>query len=77
MAVEVATPLSMMGLAIGMLIPPQYVVAIGFGGLARLMTDAKLGREYFRRKGMLVATGLMTSSLIVEVLGIMARTLWQ
>jgi len=71
---EVATPLSMIGIALGMLIPPQYVIALGVGGIIRFLTDRKMGKEYFKKRGMLIATGLLTSSLLVEIISIIIRS---
>jgi uncharacterized oligopeptide transporter (OPT) family protein len=65
---EVFTPISMMGLGMGMLLPPHYVIPFGVGGLARLITERKLGKEFFKEKGRLIVTGLMASSLIVQVI---------
>ena len=65
---EVLTPMSMMGLAIGLLLPPHYVTAMGIGGLVRLYTDRRYGKEYFREKGLLISTGLMASSMIADIL---------
>ena len=64
---EVFTPVSMMGLGMGMLLPPHYIVPFGVGGLIRWYTDRRYGREFYEEKGRLVVTGLMASSLIVQV----------
>ena len=40
----------------------------GVGGLVRLITDRRWGEEFFRDKGRLIVTGVMASSLIVQVL---------
>ncbi|HIE23837.1 MAG TPA: hypothetical protein EYP68_06375 [Candidatus Korarchaeota archaeon] len=65
---EVATPLSMTGLAMGMILPPNYIVPIALGGFARLITDRKLGRKWYKERGMLIATGLLASSIITQVI---------
>jgi len=65
---EVFTPISMMGLGMGLLFPPHYIVPFGVGGLVRLYTDRKYGEEFYEEKGRLVVTGLMASSLLVQVL---------
>lgn len=67
------TPLSMTGLALGMLLPPQYIVGLGLGGILRFISDKKYGKDFFKKKGMLMATGLMASSLIVEIFSMMFR----
>jgi uncharacterized oligopeptide transporter (OPT) family protein len=65
---EVFTPVSMMGLGMGMLLPPHYIVPFGVGGLVRLYTERRFGKEFFKEKGRLIVTGLMASSLIVQVI---------
>ena len=65
---EMFTPVSMMGLGMGMLLPPHYIIPFGVGGFVRLITDQRWGEEFFREKGRLIVTGLMASSLIVQVL---------
>jgi len=65
---EVFTPVSMMGLAMGMFLPPHYIVPVGVGGVIRWYTERRYGREFYEEKGGLVVTGLMASSLIVQVL---------
>ena len=65
---EVFTPLSMMGIAMGMLLPPHYIVPFGVGGIVRWYTDRRFGKEFFEEKGRLIVTGLMASSLIVQVI---------
>ena len=64
---EVFTPLSIMGLGMGMILPPHYIVTMGFGGLVRWYTDRRFGKEFYNEKGRLIVTGLMASSLIVQV----------
>ena len=58
----------MMGLGMGMLLPPHYIVPFGVGGLVRLITERRFGKEFFKEKGRLIVTGLMASSLIVQVI---------
>ena len=65
---EVFTPISMMGLGLGLLLPPHYIVPFGIGGIARILTTRKYGDEFYKERGRLIVTGLMTSSLIVQVL---------
>jgi len=64
---EVCTPVSMMGLAMGMFLPPHYIVPFGVGGLIRYYTDRRFGMDFFESMGRLVVTGLMASSLLVQV----------
>ncbi|UCH56942.1 MAG: OPT/YSL family transporter [Candidatus Bathyarchaeota archaeon] len=65
---EVFTPVSMMGLGMGMLLPPHYIVPFGLGGIIRWYTDRRFGKEFYDEKGRLIVTGLMASSLIVQVI---------
>ncbi|MEM3985262.1 MAG: OPT/YSL family transporter [Candidatus Methanomethylicia archaeon] len=65
---ELFTPISMFGVAMGMLLPPHYIVPMGIGGLIRWYTDRRFGKEFFKEKGSIIATGIMTSSLILQVL---------
>lgn len=64
---EVFTPVSMMGLAMGMFLPPHYIIPFGVGGLIRYYTDRRFGEDFFNETGRLVVTGLMASSLLVQV----------
>jgi len=65
---EVFTPISMMGLGMGLLFPPHYIVPMGVGGLARLYTERRYGKQFYDEKGRLIVAGLMASSLLVQVL---------
>lgn len=65
---EVFTPVSMMGLGMGLLFPPHYIVPFGVGGIVRLATERRYGKEFYGEKGRLVVTGLMASSLLVQVI---------
>ncbi|MBN2334839.1 hypothetical protein JXL21_04720, partial [Candidatus Bathyarchaeota archaeon] len=65
---EVFTPVSMMGLGMGLLFPPHYIIPFGVGGLMRLATERRYGKEFYEEKGRLIVTGLMASSLLVQVL---------
>ena len=64
---EVFTPISMMGLGMGMVLPPYYAIPFGLGGLIRWYTDRRFGEEFYEERGRLIVTGLMASSLIVQV----------
>jgi len=65
---EIYTPVSMMGVAMGMFLPPHYIVPFGVGGIIRWYTDRKCGKDFYQKKGRLIVTGLMASSLIVQVI---------
>lgn len=72
---EVLTPLSMTGLAIGMLLPPAYALPIAAGGVVRWITDRRYGREFFKERGILIATGVLASSILVQVTAAVLRSL--
>jgi uncharacterized oligopeptide transporter (OPT) family protein len=65
---EVFTPISMMGLGMGLLFPPHYIVPFSVGGLVRLYTERRYGKEFYNERGRLIVAGLMASSLLVQVL---------
>lgn len=65
---EIFTPASMMGVAMGMFLPPHYIVPFGVGGIIRWYADKKYGKNFYNEKGRLIVTGLMASSLIVQVM---------
>jgi len=65
---EVFTPVSMMGLAMGMFLPPHYILPFGVGGLIRCYTERRYGKVFYGEKGRLIVTGLMASSLVVQVM---------
>ena len=65
---EVFTPVSMMGLGMGMILPPHYIVPFGLSGIIRWYTERRFGKEFYDEKGKLIVTGLMASSLIVQVI---------
>jgi len=65
---ESFTPVSFIGLALGMLLPPFYGIPFGIGGIVRLYTDRKYGNEFFKEKGMLAASGLIAGGIITQVI---------
>ncbi len=64
---EVFSPVSMMGLGMGLFLPPHYIVTMGVGGIIRYVTNKWFGESFYKEKGRLIVTGLMASSLIVQV----------
>ncbi|MCW4048879.1 MAG: OPT/YSL family transporter [Candidatus Bathyarchaeota archaeon] len=64
---EVFTPVSMMGLGMGLFLPPHYIITMGTGGIIRYITNKRYGESFYKEKGRLIVTGLMASSLIVQV----------
>ena len=65
---ESFTSVSFIGLALGMLLPPFYGIPFGIGGIVRLYTDRKYGKEFFKEKGMLAASGLIAGGIITQVI---------
>lgn len=65
---EAFTPASLMGIALGMLLPPFYGIPFGIGGIIRLYTDHKYGKDFFQKKGMLAASGLIAGGIITQVI---------
>ena len=64
---ESFTPVSFIGLALGMLLPPFYGIPFGIGGIIRLYTDRRYGKEFFKEKGMLAASDLIAGGIITQV----------
>jgi len=64
---EVATPLSMFGVALGLILPPHYPIALGIGGLVRYYTDRRFGKRWFWEKGLIAGSGVLAGSMIVQV----------
>ncbi len=60
--------LSSMGIAIGLLLPPYYSLAIGLGGVVRALTDKLYGPEGFKRVGLTVSSGLMIGTFLAEAI---------
>ena len=64
---EGLTPLSLMGLALGLLLPPYYSVPFAVGGLIRALLDRVRGRAWYEREGVLIASSLIASSVLGQV----------
>ncbi len=64
---EALTPLSMMGVAMGLVMPPYYSVPFAAGGLLRAYLERRRGREWCRRVGMLIASALIASSVLAQL----------
>ena len=75
---EAATPVSMFGVALGMILPPHYFLIFGIGGALRLYLDKKHGSKFFWEKGIYAASGLLAGSMIVQVfMMIILKLVWQ
>jgi len=64
---EAATPLSMFGVALGLILPPHYPIAFGVGGLVRYYTNRRFGKRWFLEKGLIAGSGVLAGSMIVQV----------
>ncbi|OYT52786.1 hypothetical protein B6U66_00905, partial [Candidatus Bathyarchaeota archaeon ex4484_135] len=64
---EALTPISLMGLAMGLVLLPYYSVPFAMGGALRILLDRKMGRDWFGREGMAIASALIASSVLVQV----------
>ena len=52
---------------LGMILPPHYIMSFVLGGIIRWYPNRRYGKEFYNVKGRLIVTGLMASSLIVQV----------
>jgi hypothetical protein len=57
----------MLGLGMGMLSPPHYIIPLGLGGLICWYTDRKYIELFNGARGRLIVTWLMARSLIVQI----------
>jgi len=64
---EALTPVSMMGMAMGLLMPPYYSIPFAIGGLIRARMERTRGGDWARREGMLVCSALITSSILAQI----------
>ena len=67
---SMVTPISIMGLAVGLFLPPSYILTFGIGGLLRLYLDRRYGKEWFMREGIIAATGFIAGALIAQLISI-------
>jgi len=72
---EALTPISLMGLAMGLLLPPYYSVPFALGGLFRAYVDRVKGKGWYEQKGMPIASALIASSVLAQVAILMLMTL--
>ncbi|MFW9998213.1 MAG: hypothetical protein ACFFD4_39595 [Candidatus Odinarchaeota archaeon] len=72
----VAGPGMGIGLAFGMFFPPHMALAIGLGGITRVIMDKRAGKDKVRDKGMTAATALSVgASLVIPIMIIMSLLL--
>ncbi|MGQ4891619.1 MAG: OPT/YSL family transporter [Candidatus Njordarchaeia archaeon] len=69
------TPISPIGIALIMFLPPTYIIPLGIGGLLRYYTDKKYGKEWYDEKGQYIASGFLMGSILTQIiLGILILT---
>ena len=62
------TPISPVGIALALLLPPSYILPFGLGGILRVYTDKKYGKKWFEERGQLIATGFIAGAIITQIL---------
>jgi len=67
---EALTPASMMGVAMGLLMPPYYTIPFALGGLLRARVEKTKGREWVRERGMLICSAIITSSVLAQLVAL-------
>ena len=55
----VFTPIAPLGVALAMFLPPSYFIPFSIGGFLRLYTNRKYGKEWFSKRGQVIAVGLL------------------
>ncbi|MFX1317814.1 MAG: OPT/YSL family transporter [Promethearchaeota archaeon] len=65
---SVAFPVSTLGVALAMFLPPSYFIPFSIGGFLRLYTDRKYGKEWFAKKGQVIAVGFIAGSAVALVI---------
>jgi len=59
---------SVTGFAIGVLMPPSMTFMFGIGGLLRIFSDYKFGKDWFNKRGQYVASGFMAGALTTFII---------
>ena len=62
------TPISPIGIGLILMLPSTYIVPFGVGGLIRLLTDKKFGREWYEKKGQYIASGFLMGSVLTQII---------
>jgi uncharacterized oligopeptide transporter (OPT) family protein len=60
-------PISSLGVALAMFLPPSYFIPFSIGGFLRLYTQKKNGKEWFAKRGQVIAVGFIAGSAISQV----------
>ncbi len=61
-------PISSLGVALAMFLPPSYFIPFSIGGFLRLYTDKKFGKEWFAKRGQVIAVGFIAGAAISQVI---------
>lgn len=61
------TPISPIGIALVLFLPPTYIIPFGVGGLLRLYTDRKYGKKWYHEKGQYIASGFTVGALLTQI----------
>ncbi|MFX1581331.1 MAG: OPT/YSL family transporter [Promethearchaeota archaeon] len=64
----IAFPISTLGVALAIFLPPSYFIPFSIGGFLRLYTDRKYGKEWFAKKGQVIAVGFIAGSAVTLVI---------
>jgi len=60
-------PISSLGVALAMFLPPSYFIPFSIGGFIRLYAQKKYGKEWFAKRGQIIAVGFIAGSAISQV----------
>lgn len=61
-------PISYLGVALAMFLPPSYFIPFSIGGFIRLYTDKKYGKEWFAKRGQVIAVGFIAGAAVSQVI---------
>ncbi|MHA2406473.1 MAG: OPT/YSL family transporter, partial [Candidatus Hermodarchaeia archaeon] len=64
----VAFPISTLGVALAMFLPPSYFIPFSIGGFLRLYTNRKYGKDWFAKKGQVIAVGFIAGAAVTLVI---------
>lgn len=62
------TPIAPLGIALAMFLPPAYFIPFSFGGFLRIYADRKYGKEWFAKRGQIIAVGFIAGAAITQVI---------
>lgn len=64
----VFVPIAPLGIALAMFLPPSYFIPFSIGGFLRLYTNRKYGKEWFSKRGQVIAVGFIAGAAITQVI---------